>query len=101
MKYFVGFLGCVFLLFLCLLVYGWSLPQTFVFEQSTPVGAESEEIYTNIAEMDNIRMWAPYISGLGNDDTVITGAERGNGQIVNWRNSIGPFENGQYYLRVK
>ena len=94
MKYFVMFLGAIFALFVGLLIYGWSLPQTFVFEQSIPIKADSDEIYAEIDEMDRIRNWAPYVSGLGNDDRAITGAERGSGQLVNWRQSVVPFESG-------
>jgi len=70
------------------------LPQTFVFEQSTPISAEADIIYEEIVEMERIRMWAPYLAGLSIDDTALTGAERGSGQIINWRNAAPPFDIG-------
>lgn len=95
MKYFFACLGGIFLLFIGLLVYGWTLPQTFVFEQSTSVSADADDIYAKAVDMQRIRMWGPYIAGLGIEDTAITGAERGSGQVINWRRSRPPFETGQ------
>lgn len=94
MKYFVTLLGTVFLLFVGLVFYGWTLPQTFVFERSTTVGSNAEDIYTEIADIESLRAWAPYIASLGFDETAITGSERGSGQIVHWRRSLPPFQIG-------
>ena len=94
MKYLTACLGTVFLAFVGLILYGWSLPQTFIFEQSTNIVSNADDIYEEIVEMEHIRMWAPYVSGLGIDDTALTGAERGSGQVIDWRRSIPPFEVG-------
>ncbi len=51
-------------------------------------------IYEDISDMEQIRMWAPYIAGLSIDDTAMTGAERGSGQMINWRNAAAPFTIG-------
>lgn len=94
MKYFIAFLGFVFLLFIGLIGYGRSLPQTFVFEKSIAVSSDVEDIYEEMVAADRIRMWAPYVAGLGRDNTAITGSERGSGQLLDWRNAQAPFESG-------
>jgi len=94
MKYIFAAIGASFALFLALIIYGWSLPQTFVFERSTSVSSEAENIYSKVVDVEQIRMWAPYFAGLGLDDTAITGAERGSGQVINWRAASAPFETG-------
>lgn len=88
------FIGIIFITFIGLIVYGWSLPQTFVFEQSTAVSADADIIYEDIVDVTRMRTWAPYLSVLSGDDIAITGAERGNGQIINWRNANPPFNIG-------
>ncbi len=84
-----------------LIAYGSILPQTFVFEQSTPISSETHIIYDDIVDLNNMRMWGPYLSGLSFDDTAITGAEQGSGQIISWRNADAPFAIGtQHVLAV-
>ena len=87
-------LAGIFLIFIGLLVYGAVLPQTFTFEESVPVDADTDDLYDQISEMTHIRTWGPYVSGLGLDETALTGAERGSGQIIDWRRSLPPFEVG-------
>lgn len=94
MKYFIASLVAVFLAFVGLILYGWSLPQTFIFEQSTDVASGTDEIYAEMVDMQHVRIWAPYMSGLGLEDTALTGAERGSGQVIDWRRSAPPFEVG-------
>lgn len=94
MKYFIAFLGFVFLLFIGLIGYGRSLPQTFIFEQSISVSSDAENIYREMVTANRIRMWAPYVAGLGRNNTAITGPERGSGQLLDWRNAEAPFEIG-------
>jgi len=69
-----------------------------VFEKSTPISAEADIIYENLIDMERIRMWAPYLAELSIDDTAITGAERGNGQIINWRHAGPPFDIGSQHI---
>lgn len=97
----MGLIGAVFLLFIGLISYGSLLPQTFVFERSQPISVQADIIYHEIVDMERIRMWAPFLAGLPLDDTAITGAEQGSGQIIDWRNAVPPFEIGtQHVLAV-
>ena len=94
LKYFLSFIVVIFLLFAGLLFYGRSLPQTFIFEQSIKITADADLVYDELVGSENIRVWAPYLAGLGLDNTALTGAEHGAGQVISWRRARVPFETG-------
>lgn len=94
MKYFISFIAIVFIFFVGLLAYGRFLPQTFVFEQSINISSDADIVYDELVDLENIRAWAPFLAGLGLDNTALTGAEYGAGQIVSWRRAQAPFETG-------
>lgn len=51
-------------------------------------------MYDELVEAENIRVWAPYLAGLGLENTALTGAEQGTGQVISWRRAQVPFETG-------
>ena len=94
MKYFISFIAVTFIIFAGVLFYGRFLPQTFVFEQSININSDADLVYEELVDAENIRVWAPYLAGLGLDNTALTGAEHGTGQVISWRRAQAPFETG-------